>query len=420
MPDHAHCLTMSHACVPNDAVQQPAVQPTPSQDAEGIWRQELKQAYKSIPELVEAGYLTRTQALALDPIAERYQISIPRQYAALIDKIDPAHCPIWLQALPHRHETDPCFPDWAQQWSQQAFGRTKPWLADAIGDLSQLAAPRLTHRYGNRALLHTTTACALYCRFCFRKSHLNQSEQELYHGSFVPAWAYLDQHPEITELILTGGDPLSMTNAWWSRLLEQLQARQHLQTLRIHTRMLVTLPSRITQAFAQILAKSHLNMVIVSHFNHPKEWTQHTQKATQILRRAGILHLNQSVLLAGVNNDVHTLETLYATLYTAGIVPYYLHHTDWTPGTFHFRVPIHAGRELMRALRGRLHGPAMPHYVTDLPGGVGKVHLMDHQVQCTQTHNTETLCGALWHLPRSHTRSEQTEPILYADFWRPS
>jgi lysine 2,3-aminomutase len=294
-----------------------------------------------------------------------------------------------------------------------------PWTSDPIGDLARLAAPRLTHRYGNRVILHVSAACALYCRFCFRKSHLNATEEALYKGQLAPAIAYLQAHPEVREVILTGGDPLSVPDGPLARLLGQLEAIPHIKRVRIHSRMPVTLPARLTAELADLLANRRFTTCLVAHFNHPRELTPVALAKLERLRRRGVVVYNQAVLLRGINNHEDTLFDLFQTLYEAGVTPYYLHHPDWTPGTFHFRVPIAQGRALMTALSGRLSGPAVPHYVLDVPGGHGKVRLLD--ASCTQLEErvTPDLAGALHRLALPNTRAGSDAPALYAEFWAP-
>ena len=319
-------------------------------------------------------------------------------------------CPIRRQALPHPDEVDPVLPSWAQEQSELIYGSPVPWRVDAIGDLTHLAAPRLTHRYSNRALLHLSAQCAVACRFCFRKTHLSTQERRLYSGTFAPALAYLHATPTVTELILTGGDPLSLPNQKLAPLLQALQGLPTLRIIRIHSRMPVTLPERINPGLIALLEPltQLKTLYLVTHFNHPKELTDEADQALRRLRHAGVLILNQSVLLRGVNDQVSVLQKLWQGLYERAVVPLYLHHTDWTPGSFHFRVPIQTGLRLLAELRGRLSGPALPHYVVDLPGGGGKVPL--HQAQLEQSWEDFPISGARYRMSRPATRlSEGTD-----------
>ncbi len=376
-----------------------------------LWQQELRDAYQNVAELVADGFMaaeSTTQPTVGGRYANkhnetdgRYKFRLPKYYAALIDKNDP-HCPIAAQALPKGEELDPELPDELRSLSEDIYGRPTPWTADAIGDIAKLGAPRLTHRYGNRALLHVTTSCALYCRFCFRKAHMGNHEEALYSGDYSEALSYLSRHPEIREVILTGGDPLSLTDGAIKGLILKLTtAAPHLRVIRLHTRMPVTLPSRITAELVAALKEARadsaaggVNIAVVAHFNHPKELTPVALEKINLLLEAGFPIYNQSVLLRGVNNNSFVLSELFSALYEHGVRPMYLHHTDYTPGTFHFRVSINEGRRIYRALRGVCAGPALPRYVLDVPGGGGKTDIIDEDfVQITDLGALHSVAG---------------------------
>lgn len=399
-----------------------------------MWTQQLAQSYTSVDELSRAGLLRPDEAARLARLGERFQVRVTPYYASLMQsgmrpgsQADQPSCPIRLQAIPALGEEDPSeLPAWATEWSRRIHGRDVPWTPDPIGDVERLAAARLTHRYGNRAILHLSTMCAVYCRFCFRKSHLNEREAALYDGSLDPAFAYLAGHEEIRELILTGGDPLSLTDTALERVLERASALPHLRVVRIHSRMAVTLPSRLTPELAALLARvqsrSPLSIHLVSHFNHPREWTTEAREALSRMRGAGVALFNQSVLLRDVNADPPILGELFQSLYESGVTPMYLHYPDWTPGTFAFRPGIERGQEIMRELRGQLPGAALPHYVLDLPGGHGKASLLDsttrklEEFPASQSGGRGALKirGALYELASPATRAGRGTP-LYLD-----
>ena len=354
--------------------------PTSLEGRRETWQQELREAPASIEELEQLGVLTSSEVQTLRELglADRSRLRVPLSTLRLMDQGNP-ECPIRLQSLPSTRELDPVLPEAIRTLSERAYGRPLPWTPDPIGDLDRLASPRLTHRYGNRALLHFSSSCALYCRFCFRKEHLSASEEALYSGSFDEAFRYLSSAPEVRELILTGGDPLTHVDSRLGLFLDRV-ARElpAIRTVRLHSRMASSLPSRLTPALAATLGEERGFAVhFVSHFNHPLELTAEARAGLRRLARAGVTLWNQNVLLRGVNADETVLESLYQSLYETGVAPYYLHHPDWTPGTFGFRVSIEEGRRIVRALKGRLPGPAVPDYVLDLPGGFGKVPLLD-------------------------------------------
>ncbi|MEW6058115.1 MAG: KamA family radical SAM protein [Bdellovibrionota bacterium] len=386
------------------------------------WQEALANSLASVDELVLEGLLKPHEASQLRNLGTAYQVRLTRYYASLMDNSDQGRgtCPIRLQALPSLGEADPTLPSWAREWSLKAYGREVPWTPDAIGDLTRLAAPRLTHRYGNRAILHVSSMCALYCRFCFRKSHLNSKDRLLYDGSFDAALEYLCAHPEIRELLLTGGDPLSLTDSALERLFDRLEGITHVKHLRIHSRMASTLPHRLTDGLIETLARQRrFKIALVSHFNHPKEFTSFARARLDGVASKGVALYNQSVLLRGVNDDGPILEELFQSLYESGVTPFYLHHPDWTPGTFHFRCSIARGQELMSGLSGRLSGPALPHYVLDLPNGLGKVPLMADKIKLIDTRSEPRLEGALYELTPPKTLQKQASTVLYTDFSRP-
>jgi lysine 2,3-aminomutase len=386
----------------------------PSHDPETPWQTELLNSLTSTQDLVENGLITIEEELALTPIADQFKIRITPYYSQLI--ANTPNCPIRLQAIPHLGEQDPLLPDWATQWSQKIYGRPTPWHSDPIGDIIHQGAPRLTHRYQHRAILHLSSLCALYCRFCFRKSHLNDDDRTLYEGSLDPAFQYLARNTEITEVILTGGDPLSLTDASLERVFTQLEQIAHIKVLRIHSRMAVTLPIRFTAKLVRLLGQDRRFQIhLVSHFNHPKELTDLAKKTLKQLKKAGVSLLNQSVLMKGVNSSVEVLASLFQALYEQGVIPYYLHHPDWTPGTFQFRLPIQEGQRLMQALRGRLSGPALPDYILEIPQGQGKISLLDSRVIRQEGFHADGLIGGVYQVMSPQTRAQSDRPYLYLD-----
>ena len=223
----------------------------------------------------------------------------------------------------------------------------------------------------HRALLFPTFRCPMFCRYCFRKVALNDEPVRL-HARLDEALAWLGAHPEVTEVILSGGDPLMLSNRRLDELLSRLWAVGTLRRLRIHSRFPVTLPMRVDAELAAALRR-HRPLTLVAHFNHPREITPESTAALARLADAGISLRNQAVLLAGINDDPDTLAELFSDLADRGVQPYYLHHPDLTVGTAHFRVSLDRGLTIARALRGRLSGLAQPTYVLDIPGGGGKV-----------------------------------------------
>lgn len=244
-------------------------------------------------------------------------------------------------------------------------------LVDPIGDDAHAPVPGLTHRYPDRAILHATKTCEVYCRFCFRRETVGESGH-LGEAEFEQVLDYLRATPAVREVIFTGGDPLVLSARRLQAMLDRLEALGTLDLVRFHTRIPVVAPEKVTEALVTALDRA-LPVWMVVHVNHPDEITEAASGALRRLNRAGVPLLSQTVLLRGVNADAGTLERLFRTLIRNRVKPYYLHHPDLAKGTGHFRVTLAEGQALMAALRGRLTGIAQPLYVLDIPGGHGKV-----------------------------------------------
>ncbi|MEF3046703.1 lysine-2,3-aminomutase-like protein [Pseudotabrizicola sp. L79] len=243
-------------------------------------------------------------------------------------------------------------------------------LTDPIGDAAHAPVPGLTHRYPDRAILHITKTCEVYCRFCFRRETVGDTGH-LPPDQLDAALDYIAQTPQLWEVILTGGDPLVLSPRRLADVMQRLAAIDHVQVVRFHSRVPVVAPQRINAALIDAL-RTRLTPWIVIHTNHADELTPAATEAIGRLANAGIGLLSQSVLLRGVNDTADALETLFRRLYALRVKPYYLHHCDMARGAGHFRTTIAQGQALMAQLRGRLSGPCLPSYVLDIPGGHGK------------------------------------------------
>ena len=283
-------------------------------------------------------------------------LRVPRYYLDLIDFADPAD-PLRRQVLPSaaEREVDPAE------------------LADPIGDGAHSPTPGVVHRYPDRALLLLTAACAVHCRFCFRREFIGQPARALGPAALEAAYAYLAATPAIWEVILSGGDPLVLAPRRLKDIVEALAAIEHVKVIRVHTRVPVATPERVTREVVRALKASGKATYVVLHANHPRELTPAARAACAQFIDAGIPMLSQSVLLRGVNDDAATLGALMRALVESRIRPYYLHQGDLARGTEHLRTSIAEGQELMRALRGRYSGLCQPTFVLDIPGGHGKV-----------------------------------------------
>jgi lysine 2,3-aminomutase len=307
-------------------------------------------------ELIAAGLAPAERRTDLDAVAARYAVAITPAVAALIDPADPAD-PVARQFVPDARE----------------LATTPEERADPIGDNAHSPVEGVVHRYPDRVLLKLTHVCAVYCRFCFRREQVGPGKaQALSPAAVDAALGYIAADPAIWEVILTGGDPLMLSPRRLGAVVRRLAAIEHVKILRIHTRLPVAAPERITPALVAAIQAPELTTYVVVHANHPRELTAEVRAACARFVDAGIPMLSQSVLLAGVNDDAETLAALLRGLVEARVKPYYLHHADLAPGTAHLRTTIGQGQALMRALRGRLSGICQPDYVLDIPGGHGK------------------------------------------------
>jgi lysine 2,3-aminomutase len=312
---------------------------------------------KSPAELIEAGLAGPEREAELAAVAERYAIAIPPALAALIDPSDRVD-PIARQFIPDPKELD----------SHPAEN------ADPIGDGLKSPVKGLVHRYPDRVLLKLVSVCAVYCRFCFRRETVGPGEAGLSGQELAAALDYIRAHEAIWEVVLTGGDPLTLSPRRIAEATRAIAAIAHVKVLRWHTRLPVAAPERVTDALVEALAGGHSKTVYVAlHANHPRELTPDVRAACKRLIDGGVAMVSQSVLLKGVNDDADTLAALMRAFVETRIKPYYLHHGDLAPGAAHFRTTIAQGQALMRALRGRLSGLAQPTYVIDIPGAHGKV-----------------------------------------------
>src|SRR5580704_9571499 len=243
---------------------------------------------------------------------------------------------------------------------------------DPIGDDKLSPVKGVVHRYPDRALLKPLLICPVYCRFCFRREHVGPSGGVLTDAELEAALGWFAEHPEVTEVILTGGDPLMLSARRLRTIVATLSAMSHVQTIRIHSRVPVAEPERLTDNLAAAM-ETHRSMWMVVHANHAREFTPAAGAALRRVRALGIPVLGQSVLLRGVNDSAEALEALFRAMIAHRIKPYYLHQLDPALGTARFHVPIEEGRALLEGLRGRVTGLAWPTYVLDIPGGAGKV-----------------------------------------------
>lgn len=321
------------------------------------WTEELRLAVRDTPQLLKVLGLTISDLPDLaDPAPDRFSLFAPWPFIRKMRPGDP-HDPLLRQVLPVADE----------------LKRPPGYVLDPVGDLAARQAPGLLHKYHGRALLVVTGACAIHCRYCFRR-HFPYSEAAG-PSTWDGALEAIAGDSSIEEVILSGGDPLVLPDHLLAELVERLAAIGHLRRLRVHTRLPVVIPQRVTEELIGWLRGTRLTSVVVVHVNHPQEIDDPTTAAFRTLAAAGVPLLNQAVLLAGINDRVQTLAELSCRLIEAGVLPYYLHQLDRVAGAAHFEVPPARGRRLIANLRRTLPGYLVPRYVRELPGTPAKVLL---------------------------------------------
>jgi lysine 2,3-aminomutase len=339
--------------------------PLPTLHEEGDWRWQLRHAVSTVDALRRALPLTERETEgALRAEREGLPIRITPYYLGLADPADPA-CPIRRQCVPDAREGDDVPGD----------------LKDPLGERVHEVAPHLVQRYPDRVLLLATDRCAVYCRFCTRSRMVGGGEGAVSLDELAPAFAWLRAHPEVRDVIVSGGDPLAMATDRVVRLVAAVRAVESVDTIRLATRVPVTLPMRITQELLRALRPYH-PLWVMTHFNHPKELTRESIGACERLADAGFPVMNQTVLLSGINDDERVLEALFRGLVRARVRPYYLLQADPVRGTGHLRTPLARGIALMDRLQGRVSGIALPKLICDTPGGRGKVPLQTNAIAC--------------------------------------
>jgi lysine 2,3-aminomutase len=319
------------------------------------WQKMIRESVHTVDELVEKFNLDRKVAEDLD---EFFQARINPYYLSLIRY--PGD-PIWLQCVPDKIELDD-------------FDA----IEDPLMEEAMSPVPNITHRYPDRALFLVTSQCGIYCRFCTRKRKVGDYEKISMKG-LESAFKYLDEHIEIRDVILSGGDPLMLTDTMLEKILKRLREIEHIDIIRLGTRMPVVLPQRITPKLCNMLKKYH-PVYVNTHFNHPWEITDESSRACELLADNGVPVGNQMVIMKDINDDPAIVKELMQKLLKIRVRPYYMYMADETKGANHFRTSINTGLEISAALRGYTSGLAIPHFVIDAPGGGGKIPLLPNHV----------------------------------------
>jgi lysine 2,3-aminomutase len=327
------------------------------------WRWQLQNRITTVEQLEKYLSLTPEEKAGTRFAQYKLSLAITPYFFNLIDPEDP-NCPVRLQMIPRAGES-----------------RTAPEeLLDPVGEESSMPVEGLVHRYPDRVLFLVTDQCASYCRYCTRSRLVSNAQDYNFHPSFEAGLAYIENHPEVRDVLLSGGDPLLLNDTKLDYLLGRLRAIPHVEFIRIGSRIPVFLPQRINERFCEVLRK-HGPIWLSIHVNHPKECTEELYQACEKLSFAGTPIGNQSVLLRGVNDDAEVYKSLIHRLLMMRVRPYYLYQCDLITGSAHFRTSVEKGVEMIRALRGKTTGYALPQFVIDAPGGGGKIPINPDYVE---------------------------------------
>jgi EF-P beta-lysylation protein EpmB len=319
------------------------------------WKTIAAESIRKLDDLLEYCGIDRSHAEVRS--TGQFPLRVTRYFASLIEKGNPRD-PLLLQVLPVANEL------------RLADGYSR----DAVDDQSYMPVPGLIHKYHGRVLLTMTGACAVHCRYCFRR-HFPYAEASADYKLDERVMDYLSRHVDVSEVILSGGDPLMLSDRRLAELVDNLNRIPHIDTLRIHSRLMSVLPERINEGLLEVLRGFNGQLVLVTHINHPNEISAANQAAFSRLAQQGYPLFNQSVLLKGVNDNVQVLADLSRKLFESRVVPYYLHQLDKVQGAAHFEVPPEDSRKLYDELRGRLPGYLLPALVVDIPGENSKLPL---------------------------------------------
>ncbi len=331
--------------------------PDISDDQWHDWHWQMSNRITTHRELLESMSLPSEEAEQIERCLDNFRMAITPYYFSLMDPQDP-ECPIRKQAIPSIHELSKSACD----------------LEDPLHEEADSPVPGLTHRYPDRVLLLVTDQCSMYCRHCTRRRMAGQTDQALPLNRFKRALEYIRANPQIRDVLISGGDPFTLSDDRLDYILSNLRSIPHVEIIRIGTRTPVVLPMRITDKLIKVLQKHH-PIWINTHFNHPQELTVEAREALSKLANAGIPLGNQSVLLRGINDCPVIMKKLVHELVRCRVRPYYLYQCDLSSGIEHFRTSVSTGLEIIEMLRGHTSGFAVPTFVVDAPGGGGKIPL---------------------------------------------
>jgi len=336
------------------------------------WKWQIRNRIDTIEDLKQVINLTDEEAEGIEAALKQLKMGITPYYALLMDPDDP-NCPVRKQAVPTILETHIAKSD----------------MSDPLHEDVDSPTPGLTHRYPDRALLLVTDQCSMYCRHCTRRRFAGQTDQASTRDQLDLGIEYIRNTPEIRDVLLSGGDALLISDERLEYILEQLSAIDHVEVIRIGSRAPVVMPQRITPELIKLMKKYH-PLWLNTHFNHSKEITPESKKACEMLANAGVPLGNQSVLLRGINDDLHVMKKLVHDLVMIRVRPYYIYQCDLSQGIEHFRTTVSKGIEIIEGLRGHTSGFCVPTFVVDAPGGGGKIPVMP-QYLISQGHHRVVL-----------------------------
>jgi glutamate 2,3-aminomutase len=325
------------------------------------WRWQMKNRVSTLDILTKFINLTPKEIKEIEQVGSKFRWSVSPYYLSLIDPDDP-NCPIRMQAIPSIKEMS------------DTFGEEDPMAEEFTSP-----AANITRRYPDRLIINVTNQCAMYCRHCQRRRNIGEIDKPASKDLLAEALEYINDNPEIRDVLITGGDPLTLSDDSLDWLLTELDRIPHVEVKRLGSRTPVTMPQRITKELCDMLEKHH-PLYLNTHFNHPKEVTNEAKIACQHLAKAGISLGNQAVLLRNINNNPHVMKKLNHELLRIHVRPYYIFQAKLVKGTTHFVAPIQDGIEIMEYLRGQTSGLAIPTYIINAPKGKGKTPILPNYI----------------------------------------
>jgi lysine 2,3-aminomutase len=365
------------------------------------WRWQMRNAARSLEALEKLVPLTEDERAGVRETASIFRLGISPYYLSLIDRQHP-FCPVRMQAIPVKAEA-----------------RVRPGeLLDPLGEDKTRPVSAIVHKYPDRVLFLALDTCSVYCRHCTRRRITKGGEAELDKEELRKGLEYVRSHPEVRDVLISGGDPFLLSDQRLGELLGPLKAIPHVEMIRIGTRIPVCLPMRVTESLAKLL-RAHAPVYVVTHFNHPKEITPEAKRACELLVDHGVPVENQAVLMRRLNSDARIIKELSHELLKIRVRPYYLHQMDVAQGLEHLRTPISAGVQILNELRGHTTGLAVPHLAVDLPGGGGKVTLQPDYV--VERRANETVFRNYQGEQYAYPEPEETDCTCpYDEVWRAS